>query len=91
MRQEDSLARALLHDPRILLLDEPFSNRGCAIRAGDGGLAQRHARCGQDYFCVTHQAPLLEGVADEFVWMQAGRIVDRTPRLGREAARAEER
>jgi len=27
---------------------------------------------------VTHQALLLEGVADEFVWMQAGQIVDRT-------------
>jgi hypothetical protein len=30
-------------------------------------------------------------VADEFVWMRAGRIVERTPHLAREAARVEER
>jgi ABC-type siderophore export system fused ATPase/permease subunit len=33
---------------------------------------------GKTIFVVTHQASLLEGVADEFVWMQAGQIVDRT-------------
>ena len=35
---------------------------------------------GKTIFVVTHQALLLEGVADEFVWMQAGQIVDRTRR-----------
>jgi len=33
---------------------------------------------GKTIFVVTHQALLLEGVADEFVWMQAGEIIDRT-------------
>jgi energy-coupling factor transporter ATP-binding protein EcfA2 len=33
---------------------------------------------GKTIFVVTHQASLLEGVADEFVWMQAGQIIDRT-------------
>ena len=33
---------------------------------------------GKTIFVVTHQALLLDGVADEFVWMQEGRIVDRT-------------
>jgi energy-coupling factor transporter ATP-binding protein EcfA2 len=33
---------------------------------------------GNTIFVVTHQALLLDGVADEFVWMQEGRIVDRT-------------
>jgi ABC-type glutathione transport system ATPase component len=32
---------------------------------------------------VTHQAALLDGVADEFVWMQAGQIIDRTASLAR--------
>jgi ABC-type glutathione transport system ATPase component len=34
---------------------------------------------------ITHQALLLEGVADEFVWMHAGQIVDRTASLARTA------
>ena len=33
---------------------------------------------GKTIFVVTHQASLLEGAADEFVWMQDGRIVART-------------
>ena len=33
---------------------------------------------GKTIFVVTHQAALLEGAADEFVWMQAGQIVSRT-------------
>jgi hypothetical protein len=28
----------------------------------------------------------LEGVADEFIWMQAGEIVDRTTTVAREAS-----
>jgi energy-coupling factor transporter ATP-binding protein EcfA2 len=33
---------------------------------------------GKTIFIVTHQAPLLEGVADEFIWMQSGKIIGRT-------------
>jgi ABC-type glutathione transport system ATPase component len=34
---------------------------------------------GKSTFVVTHQAGLLEGAADEFVWMEYGQIVSRTP------------
>jgi energy-coupling factor transporter ATP-binding protein EcfA2 len=33
---------------------------------------------GKTIFVVTHQASLLEGAADEFVWMEFGKIVART-------------
>ena len=36
---------------------------------------------GKTIFVVTHQASLLEGAADEFIWMEAGQIVNRTPDL----------
>jgi ABC-type multidrug transport system ATPase subunit len=42
------------------------------------GLLKGMRDAGKSIFVVTHQASLLEGVADEFVWMQAGQIVDRT-------------
>jgi len=43
---------------------------------------------GKTVFVITHQALLLEGVADEFIWMRAGQIVDRTAGLARTAGSA---
>ena len=81
MRQRMSLARALLHDPRILLLDEPFSNVDLRSAREMVGLLAKMRDAGKTIFVVTHQASLLEGAADEFVWMEAGLIVNRTHEL----------
>jgi ABC-type multidrug transport system ATPase subunit len=78
MRQRMSLARALLHDPKVLLLDEPFSNVDLHSAGDMVRLLGRTRDRGKTIFVVTHQASLLEGIANEFVWMQAGRIVGRT-------------
>ena len=81
MRQRMSLARALLNDPKLLLLDEPFSNVD-ARSAAEMAVLVAHARdTGKTVFVVTHQPAQLEGYADEFVWMEAGRIVNRTASL----------
>jgi ABC-type multidrug transport system ATPase subunit len=81
MRQRMSLARAILHDPQILLLDEPFSNVDVHSAREMVSLLKGMRDAGKTIFVVTHQAALLEGVADEFVWMQAGQIVDRNRHL----------
>ena len=81
MRQRMSLARALLHDPKILLLDEPFSNVDVTSAREMVRLLGHMRDTGKTIFVVTHQASLLEGTADEFVWMQAGQIMGRTPDL----------
>jgi ABC-type multidrug transport system ATPase subunit len=78
MRQRISLARALLNDPKILLLDEPFSNVDVRSAREMAGLLAKLRDGGKTILVVTHQAGLLRGVADEFVWMEAGRIVKRT-------------
>jgi ABC-type multidrug transport system ATPase subunit len=83
MRQRMSLARAILHDPRVLLLDEPFSNVDVHSARAMVDLLKGMRDTGKTVFVITHQAVLLEGVADEFVWMQAGEIVDRTASLDR--------
>jgi ABC-type multidrug transport system ATPase subunit len=88
MRQRMSLARALLNDPKILLLDEPFSNVDARSAREMVTLLAGLRDAGKTIFVVTHQASLLEGVADEFVWMESGQIVSRTPDL---AARRETR
>ncbi|MBZ5598259.1 MAG: ABC transporter ATP-binding protein [Acidobacteriia bacterium] len=81
MRQRMSLARALLNDPKILLLDEPFSNVDVRSAREMVGLLAKMRDAGKTIFVVTHQAALLEGAADEFVWMEAGKIVSRTSSL----------
>jgi ABC-type multidrug transport system ATPase subunit len=78
MRQRMSLARAILHDPKILLLDEPFSNVDVHSAREMVASLKSMRDAGKTIFLVTHQATLLENVADEFIWMESGQIVDRT-------------
>jgi ABC-type multidrug transport system ATPase subunit len=77
MRQRLSLARAILNDPRILLLDEPFSNVDVASAKEMTRLLGSMRDSGKTIFLVTHQPALLEGVADESVQMSAGRVIER--------------
>jgi heme ABC exporter ATP-binding subunit CcmA len=85
MRQRMSLARALLNDPKLLLLDEPFSNVDARSAAEMAMLVAQARDRGKTVFVVTHQPAQLEPYADEFIWMELGRIVNRTATL-REAA-----
>jgi ABC-type multidrug transport system ATPase subunit len=87
MRQRLSLARAILHDPKILLLDEPFSN--VDVRSGREmvSLLARMRDAGKTILVVTHQSGLLQTAADEFVWMEAGEITGRTRELPSAEAR----
>jgi ABC-type multidrug transport system ATPase subunit len=60
------------------LLDEPFSNVDIGSAREMVNLLGQMRDQGRTIFAVTHQATLLEGTADEFVWMQAGQITSRT-------------
>lgn len=77
MRQRLSLARAILNDPAIVLLDEPFSNVDIVSAREMVRLLGEMRDSGKTVFVVTHQPALLEGVADESVTMNAGQIVAR--------------
>ncbi len=77
MRQRLSLARAVLHDPKLLLLDEPFSNVDVASGRHMVALLAAMRDGGKTICVVTHQPALLEGVADESVFMSNGTIVAR--------------
>jgi ABC-type multidrug transport system ATPase subunit len=81
MRQRMSLARALLNDPKLLLLDEPFSNVDARSAKEMAGLVAHMRDQGKTVFVVTHQPAQLEGLADEFLLIEAGKIVSRTASL----------
>jgi ABC-type multidrug transport system ATPase subunit len=83
MRQRMSLARAIVNDPKLLLLDEPFSNVDIQSSRDMARLLGEMRDAGRTIFLVTHQPALLESIADEKVMMSSGEIVSReTMRAG---------
>ena len=91
MRQRMSLARAVIHDPKVLLLDEPFSNVDVSSAREIVELLAQMRDSGKTIVVVTHQAQLLEGAADEFVWMREGQMVSRTSGFQSSRRESEER
>jgi ABC-type multidrug transport system ATPase subunit len=77
MRQRLSLARSVIHDPEILFLDEPFSNVDIKSAHDMAALLGKMRNSGRTLFVVTHQPAVLESVADEYVAMNAGQIIER--------------
>ena len=77
MRQRISLARAIVHAPELLFLDEPFSNVDLRSAKQMTRLLARMRDQGTTIFVVTHQAALMEPVADECIVLDAGRLVSR--------------
>ena len=77
MRQRLSLARAIFHSPELLLLDEPFSNVDPESAAEIARLLGAMRSAGATILLVTHQVGLLASMADEFLLLSAGRLVDR--------------
>jgi ATP-binding cassette subfamily B protein len=74
-RQRIAIARALLSDPRILILDDATSSVDATTEAAvKAGL--REAMAGRTTFVIAHRLSTVS-LADEVVVMDGGRIVDR--------------
>lgn len=89
MRQKLAFAGALLHDPRLLILDEPFE--GVDVMAIDAmkTIIRQFVEHGAAVLLSSHILGLVEDVCTEFAVLNAGRIVfagDRQ-RLASEAAK----
>ncbi|MEA3376293.1 MAG: ABC transporter ATP-binding protein [Chloroflexota bacterium] len=75
MRQKMALARAMLHDPPVLLLDEPTSamDPHSAKLVRDAILGLRHHR--RAIVICTHNLSVAEALADRIAIIQRGRII----------------
>jgi iron(III) transport system ATP-binding protein len=74
-QQRVALARALAPEPRLLLLDEPFSNLDSALKRGlRAELAEILRRTGITALLVVHDAEDVLSLADRVAVMRAGRI-----------------
>jgi heme ABC exporter ATP-binding subunit CcmA len=74
MRQRASLARVLLAQPELLLLDEPFSNMDAASARQMLGLVGQLRGQGKTILLTTHQRELAEPIADCLLTLQAGSV-----------------
>ncbi len=76
IRQRILIARALLHNPAVLLLDEPTKSLDPALAQGlRGFIRERLARhLGKTVLIATHNLPETELLGDEIAIMKRGRI-----------------
>ncbi len=77
MKQRLAIARATLHHPTILLLDEPFASLDTAARAMLSDRLQRHRQEGRTVILVTHDLHRGLDLADRFAILNRGRFVAR--------------
>lgn len=78
MRQRASLARVLLPQPDLLLLDEPFSNMDAASARQMLALLERLRGEGKTILLTTHQRELAEPLADFLLTLEAGAVASLT-------------
>jgi ABC-type Fe3+/spermidine/putrescine transport system ATPase subunit len=75
-RQRLALARALAQDPRLFLLDEPFSHLDAPLRAAlEDDVRNVVAETGATLVMVTHSRDEALALADELLVLEAGRAL----------------
>ncbi len=74
MRQRTSLARVLLSQPELLLLDEPFSNMDVESVSQMVQLLAKFRTGSRTIIITTHQRELAAPIADFVLTLKAGRV-----------------
>ncbi len=76
MRQRLALERALLHDPRLLLLDEPFTGLDAPSSQALSARLARLAAAGRIVILATHDLDLADDVLTRALVLRDGRLVE---------------
>jgi heme ABC exporter ATP-binding subunit CcmA len=82
MRQRLALERALVHAPRLLLLDEPFTGLDQASTAGLVTRLKGLQAEGRLIILATHDLEVAEQVVSRSIFLRAGRLVTDDDRSG---------
>ncbi len=72
-KQRLGLARALLGQPKLLVLDEPNANLDAGGEEGLRKALERLKKTGTTIILITHRMNVLE-VADKLLFVRAGRL-----------------
>jgi ABC-2 type transport system ATP-binding protein len=73
-QQRAQIAAALVHDPEVLVLDEPFSGLDPMAVEVVLGVLQEHASRGAPVLFSSHQLDVVERLCDDLVVIAGGRI-----------------
>jgi ABC-type multidrug transport system ATPase subunit len=76
MRQRVALERALIHEPRLALLDEPFTGLDDASASALVGRLRALRASDAIVVLATHDLDLAEGLLDEAVFLRNGRMIE---------------
>ncbi len=76
MRQRVALERALIHGPRLVLLDEPFTGLDDASAAALVARLKALRDGGAILIVATHDLDLAEGLLDRAVFLRDGRLAE---------------
>jgi ABC-type multidrug transport system ATPase subunit len=76
MRQRVALERALIHGPRLVLLDEPFTGLDDASAGALVARLNGLRESGAIVVLATHDLDLAEGLLDRAVFLRDGRMVE---------------
>jgi ABC-type multidrug transport system ATPase subunit len=82
MRQRLALERALLHDPRLVLLDEPFTGLDDAATSALRARLQELRGAGCLVLVTTHDLETIEGLVDRALVLQKGKVAQIEPGPG---------
>jgi ABC-2 type transport system ATP-binding protein len=74
MKQKAALAGALIHDPKLLILDEPLTGLDAAVARQVKDLLQLRVREGATVIMTTHILEVAERVAERIGIIQAGKL-----------------
>jgi ABC-2 type transport system ATP-binding protein len=75
MKQKAALAGALVHDPKLLILDEPLTGLDAVVSRQVKDLLQARVAAGATVILTTHILEVAERMADRIGIIQRGRLV----------------
>ena len=75
MKQKLAIISALLHDPKLIIMDEPFVGLDPTAAYQVKGIMREHCDCGGAIFFSTHVLEVAEKLCDKVAIIKQGRLI----------------